>query len=151
MQIIPPHFNKSRAVNIFSAEDIAVVREHAVDMQKLCFENTNRTRYAIAHCQVTDFDPLRFFVKANGDIIINPVIVRHTNVPIDSEECCCSYPERSGVVVKRYNKITAEYYTIINGNVYKNNGEFSGLESKIFQHEIDHFDGIDIYNQGVIV
>lgn len=150
MNIVPPHFIKSRAVNIFDKDEIEYIRKIAPEIQQLCNDDKRRQSYALAHCQVTDSDPLRFFVKSSGEVIINPIISKHTTIPIDSEECCCSYPESSGVIVKRFNKITVEYYTFELDMLCKVNGGYSGLDARIFQHEIDHFDGIDIYHKEVL-
>lgn len=84
--------------------------------------------------------PYRVFViKANPIIAcFNPIIVDKSEETIYLEEGCLSYPGLF-VKIKRPKKIKVRY-TEPNGNVVTK--VFDGLTSRVFQHELDHLDGI---------
>ena len=68
----------------------------------------------------------------------NPTILVGDNADIDDEEGCLSFPNL-WLKVKRSDKITAMYLD--------NTGkrciiELEGIDSRCFQHELDHLDGI---------
>ncbi|MFH1767077.1 MAG: peptide deformylase [Patescibacteria group bacterium] len=69
---------------------------------------------------------------------INPVIVKKSKRLVNSEEGCLSVPEVYGIV-KRHKqvKVTALDRTGLEIEI-----KTGGLISTIFQHEIDHIDGI---------
>lgn len=138
-----PHNVKSREV---TKDDTDRVKQEAEVLRKLCFMpvGIKRGGLAIAHQQITNKDPLRFFVTQTGNIIVNPVITRHTKYTIDSTEGCLTFPENEDTVVERYNKCEVEYEDIDNLGV-KIKEYLSGVKSKIFQHEIDHFECKYIY------
>jgi peptide deformylase len=148
---VAPHNKKSREVK---EEDLEVVVRDAHILYNLCF--TQRGPYcggfAVAHPQINDEDPLSFFVTSEKEIIINPVITNHTKVFIKSEEGCLSFPDRLEIDVDRYNKCTVKYKTLkFNGDgtvVLSEEMEenLSGKRSKIFQHELQHFLGKNIYD-----
>ena len=77
--------------------------------------------------------------KDNYEIYINPKIdkIDNKSIKID-EEGCLSIP---GLLVgrERYDKIKVRYYDI-NGKKHKM--KLSGFLSKLFQHELDHLNGI---------
>ena len=77
--------------------------------------------------------------KDNYKIYINPKIdkIDNKSIKID-EEGCLSIP---GLLVgrERYDKIKVRYYDI---NGKKNKMKLSGFLSKLFQHELDHLNGI---------
>ncbi len=125
-------------------------------MMRLCIEPPkNRFKaYAIAHAQVTDSDPLRFFVTNSQQLIVNPVITRHTQVPIESYEQCTSFDkERPTTKLHRYHKCEITYCIVEYGSdpeMTEVSVSVSGLEAKIFQHEIDHMDGLYVYDKTIV-
>ena len=141
-KIIPPHHNKSREV---TNADMFRIIEDCASMQAI----VGGECIALAHAQIEDKDPLRFFVTKNGEVIINPKITRHVNYTVDSLEGCMTFPEnKKGVTVQRWRKIDVEFQTIINGELSEILTEqFVGLQSFMFQHEIDHFDGKYCYEE----
>ena len=71
-------------------------------------------------------------------ILINPkVIIKKDTATFNSYEGCLSVPNLRGKV-KRYNTINVTYYTM---DAKKITEEIKGLESIVYQHEIDHLDG----------
>lgn len=144
---IKPHRKKSRVVNLRNEEDRKRIIQDTKPMLELCKTKSGiyNGALAIAHCQITDNDPLRFFVTESGSVYINPQILQHTRTTIDSEEGCYSYPDRKPIVVKRFNKINVVYEGISFDGIMQEN--ISGKLAKVFQHEIDHFNAIYIYDK----
>ena len=143
MEIIKPNKLRSRPVN---KEDLPRVMRDSVEMTRLCGKplGIRPGAYAIAHCQVTDDDPLRFFVLKSGEIYINPEIISRSGKPVRRPEGCMSFANLRDVSVKRHEHIEVVF---IDGIYMRHDGgTFHGLIARIFQHEIDHFDGKNIYN-----
>ena len=71
-------------------------------------------------------------------VLINPkVIIEKDTATFNSYEGCLSVPNLRGKV-RRYNSINVTYYTMDAKKVTEN---IKGLESIVYQHEIDHLDG----------
>lgn len=159
MQIISPHKKVSRLVK---PEDVNRVYRDSEEIYKML--NTQIGMYnrffAIAHAQCEEEDPLRFFVLNNLTeefkrwpelVIINPVIVRHTNNEVDSEEACASYAKLPITKVKRWNKCEVEFSPLQFDQENKpvigkrKTMNLSGKISKVFQHEVDHLNAKYIY------
>lgn len=82
----------------------------------------------------------RIFVMGNQDRLyacINPIIVSGTG-DIKDIEGCLSFPNL-WLKVKRYETIQVKYYNAFGQEVFT---EFSGLIARVFQHELDHLDGV---------
>lgn len=96
---------------------------------------------AIAQPQVNSETPKRFFVDKDLNVYYNVMITEKTN-KIVSKEQCLSWPFRDKKKVTRYNNITATYY---DENDDPQEVQLEGLQAVIFQHEVDHFNGIMLY------
>ena len=96
---------------------------------------------AIAHQQIASTDPLRFYVTKDKDIVINPVITRHTNHTVDSREGCLSFPDQIAKIVQRWNKCEVIAITLDDDNKFTEPEvlELSGRDAFVCQHEIQHF------------
>ena len=71
-------------------------------------------------------------------VLINPkVIIKKDTATFNSYEGCLSVPNLRGKV-KRYNTINVTYYTM---DAKKITEDIKGIESIVYQHEIDHLDG----------
>ncbi len=71
-------------------------------------------------------------------VLINPkVVIKKNTATFNSYEGCLSVPNLRGKV-KRYNTINVTYYTMDAKKITEN---IKGLESIVYQHEIDHLDG----------
>jgi len=145
---VKPHKKVSAPV---TESNLKQIHKDAVNMVYMCQTQHGiyPAAYAIAHAQINDKKPLRFFVTHDGQLIINPVIVRHTNHFVDSKEGCMTYPDGPMVTVPRWNKCEVEYQTMdeedkLTGIIKKS---LSSKEAKIWQHEIDHMDAIYIYDK----
>lgn len=60
-------------------------------------------------------------------------------------EGCLSFPYRVGKNTKRYFEITVQYEIIRDGKVIKMFEKIDGLKSHIFQHEVEHSRGENMY------
>lgn len=76
--------------------------------------------------------------QTDPNILINPEIVFAEKKKVDSEEGCLSFPEIKGTV-KRSPRVTVEG---LNADGNKVSFEADELLAAMFQHEIDHLDGI---------
>ena len=71
-------------------------------------------------------------------VLINPkIIIKKDTATFNSYEGCLSVPNLRGKV-KRYNTINVTYYTM---DAKKITEDIKGLESIVYQHEIDHLYG----------
>lgn len=146
MEIIKSHKLISRYV---LPSDLDRVKSDAVGMANLCLrpKGLKKFAFALAHCQVTDQDPLRFFVNYFGDIVINPVITKRLDKPYREKEGCMSFAHLKDITVARNHLIEVNYFTLQFGMMLAQVQQFSGLNARVFQHEIDHFNGVNIYGR----
>jgi len=112
---------------------------------------------AIHHAQVSE-KPFAFFTvnsqyvesfELTRRLIINPrlVSVDQSSV-VYFKEACISFPYRAGKHVLRYERITVAYQIPIIGELETLVEECEGLKAIMFQHEIDHQNGKNIYFNG---
>lgn len=89
--------------------------------------------------------PYRVFVMNADELIpcFNPRIVDYSSETVYLEEGCLSFPGLF-VKVKRPRRIKVRY-TEPNGNVVTR--VFDGMTARVFQHELDHLDGIAHINR----
>lgn len=144
---VRPHKKLSRIVR---PEDMERVLSDSNILFNLCFiqHGAYPAALAMAHPQIDNKDPLRFFVTADKRIIINPLITDHTQVAVQLVEACMSFPTLAPIKVDRYHKITASY-TEINAageKIERKDVKMSGREAQMFQHEQDHFNCHYIYD-----
>jgi len=82
--------------------------------------------------------PKRGGVEQPNQIFVNPIIKKTSNQKITLEEGCLSVPNIFGKI-KRADKIMIEAYNE-KGNKFAKQG--SNLIAQVFQHEIDHLNGV---------
>jgi len=144
MPLIAPHQIKSRKC---TEADIDRIKKDAREMISLCHQKHGMYPggEAVAHSQITNEDPLRFFVTKAGDIIINPRIINHGEAVANSPEGCLSMTHMPPRLMKRWKKCTVRFQ-VIDGSKFKDvEEEVSGHLANIFQHEIQHFFGKYVY------
>jgi peptide deformylase len=73
----------------------------------------------------------------------NPEIVESSTTLVDFNEGCLSFPGDQ-CIIKRPDNITVRYQNH-SGIWYED--RLSGLESRCFQHELDHLDGITMWHR----
>lgn len=150
---VPPHKVKSRWV---TSADLEYILKEGDVMMNLCVvpHGMYGNAEAIAHSQIEDKHPLRFFVTRGGMVFINPVIVSHTEHPVFKDEGCMSFPsEPIKTMIKRFNKITVRYQMLVKGEDGKpeisspKEITYKGKIAEIFQHECAHLNGHYIYDE----
>lgn len=89
----------------------------------------------------------RDFSKEEIFVVINPRIIAKSNKYLPSVEGCFSFPNKEKITVKRFAEITVKYQKE-NGKSGREKITAESEDSKLFvwQHEIDHLDGI-LFNQ----
>jgi len=139
MKIITPERKQSSLV-----EDYKSVLESADSMAAII--DKNKTAVAIAAPQVGIYQ--RFFVMKFGDkmeLCVNPEYEVKPGMSMVSDfEGCLSFPGNFRKV-KRYRNIRATWINQDGVKVTKNLKEWT---SRVFQHETDHLDGVDIMVKG---
>ena len=75
---------------------------------------------------------------AHPECYMNPVITKSSETMVESEEGCLSVPKQYGLV-SRHKKITVEAITRHGKRVVL---DLKGFPAIVFQHEINHLDGI---------
>lgn len=86
----------------------------------------------------------RVFVIGDGIVCFNPKIVATHGEQIRKPEGCLSFPGLN-LNVPRYESIDVEYYDE-NANLITTH--FEGLTAQVYQHELDHMNGV-VYTQHV--
>ena len=151
MEIIKPHNKISRPVE--SWEQIKLEVEELKKFILACkFRGKHKSCYAIHHAQVS-WTPYNFFVVSlnhvlgeralfDRTVIINPVLISGEQEQ-EVFEGCMSFPfKRHPKKVKRFNDIIVDYYDEW-GEAHRDH--CMGIKAQIFQHEIDHGLGKNIY------
>lgn len=151
-KIVAPHKIVSREV---TEDDVAKVIEDSTLLYDLCLTESEffNGAFAMSHSQINNTDPLRYFVTRQREIIINPIITRHSNYLKDSKEACMSFLTMRPTLVQRWQKMVVKYQTIMidpeDDTKFKLSSiieeDVSGPRSFMFQHEIDHADAKYIY------
>ena len=148
LRYVAPHKKVSRNV---TDSDLKFVMDEAHIMFSLLFTPYKNCLggYAIAHQQINNVEPLRFFVTKDQEIIINPVITKHTRHTVDSEEGCLTFADMPTKIIQRYNKIEVEYYTLVGTGDLSEKKEISlsGHKAFEYEHELDHFECEYIWNE----
>jgi len=111
-------------------------KELISEMIKVMIENDG---IGLAAPQVNHFKRI-ILIQREEDILplINPLIIAKSKEKDEMEEGCLSVSEKM-VNIKRSIKIKVKSLDI-NGNEIVS--DFKGLEARIFQHELDHLNGI---------
>lgn len=125
-------------------------QEIANKLIKTCLLGNNKNCIGLAHNQIKGSKNV-FIAKLNNKwhSFINSEIIFKSDDFIVHEESCMSFPNKYNKV-KRYNKIKVKHQ--INArNSNKGNAfiieEFNNIDAYIIQHEIDHLNGIHIFNK----
>jgi len=162
MEIIRVHYNISKPVTAYK-EIEKESNELLRFIVKGKFKGFYDKAFAIAHCQVSE-TPYNFFVVSPDvvkekmfkyQIIINPTIIE-ANVTksingiemsnlLEYKEPCLSFPFRKEKAVVRYDIIKVKYQTPAILGLKTIEAQLEGIASEIFQHEVDHCAGINIF------
>jgi peptide deformylase len=72
-------------------------------------------------------------------VMINPRIIKKSEETVDVWDSCYCFDLAFFVKIKRYKHIEVEFSTKVGSTIVE---KFEGDESELFQHEIDHLNGI---------
>lgn len=72
-------------------------------------------------------------------IVINPIIVGKYGIKESKYEACLTWPGKI-IFVERYSHIKVSYIDIKGDFIHQN---LSGYTAQVFQHEVDHLNGIE--------
>jgi len=90
--------------------------------------------------------PYRIFAMRGSPenfVCFNPKIVQPSEMTVLLEEGCLTYPQLL-VKIKRPQHVRVRF-TTPNGDTRTKT--FTGMSARVFQHEIDHLDGVVFYNR----
>jgi peptide deformylase len=149
---VAPHNMPSRRVE---KEDLPRVLEEGKRMLDLCAVPVGLFRDVpfVAHTQIDNKDPLRFFVFKSGSLLVNPEVVKPvTDEMIEVEEASASFPGEMKKTIQRYKKVLAKTQVVtrgmdgeltISGEVEK---EVDGNLSVLMQMACEMLNGVHIYD-----
>lgn len=157
MNLLPPReVSKSKALAVREYGQIKADAEAMVDLLDAGIER-NGTRLgavALSHAQVAR-SPFNFFVAGQEyrdilgghRIFVNVKIVDQREI-VDFVEGCLTY-DRDHWKTKRFRYIEVEYQYPKSDDTLKFPQRFKleGIPAIIFQHEIDHANGLNIYSK----
>ena len=131
-----------------TTEDIdKIVIPSIENIQQTCEQplgDHTRGALAIAHCQLEEKNPLRYFVTVNGFAVVNPHISKKVGKPFQHSEGCMSFADKKCLRrVERYKKVIASFSQVFpDGKIIEQKEvEIEGRLALILQHEIDHMNG----------
>ena len=122
---------KADPVNIFDQE----LREVVADMIATC--NNTPTGVGLAAPQIGIMS--RIFIGVDSKVFINPEIIKLKGATRSHREGCLSIPDVYGLVF-RPQKVKLKWIDI---DKEEHIQLFTGFESRVIQHEMDHLDGIN--------
>lgn len=152
---VPGHNKPSRWVTIEDLPRVVAEGKVMLDLMHLPRGKYSTGVAALAHSQIEDQDPLRFFVLPNGMVVINPVVTSHSKAPVYKTEGCMSYPdEEMKTMVPRFNIIEVGFQLLEKQDESEEpklskmvDERLNGHASHIFQHEISHVNGHNVYDE----
>lgn len=153
--IIPPHHKI--AVPVKNYREIKKDAEEMVKLVDSPFTGYWKSALAISHAQVSENPKTFFAVNIKyalyyklPRIVINPKIIRGWDEKI-VKEACMGFQKENMVKVKRFTKVEVEYLKPTLLGLKPMKAIFDKPEDLIivqcFQHEIQHFEGKNIYNK----
>ena len=143
-----PNFDDSNKVLLeklqdFDIEEIGKPEINSFKKMKRAMIDNNGLGLSANQCGYK----FRMFVMGSEEqqiTCINPKIIKTYGNPVKMREGCLSYPGMY-LYVPRYEKIDAEYYDET-GKLCRDT--FDGITSQVYQHELDHMNGI-VYTEHV--
>jgi peptide deformylase len=156
MKIITPKKPSKKVTNIQEIQRDIFAMQAALETNDFGMFKGDKEHHALHHSQVNE-DPFNFFVikrslvraKDNEMIaVINPEIIEvQESSRILHLEGCMSFPFRPDKKVHRYNEIKVRYETPSDdaGELQTKEETVYGIIAFIFQHEIQHGKGGNIY------
>tara|TARA_Y100001963_G_scaffold155216_1_gene245770 strand:+ start:905 stop:1387 length:483 start_codon:yes stop_codon:yes gene_type:complete len=129
-------------------------------LMRVCLEPSNSDCVGLAYNQINGTK--RVFIAKVGKngtwkTFINPSVISYNGKKFIHNESCMSFPNKSSDVT-RYESVTISHLVLDARKINFKDEEFSsheyveetftGFNACIIQHEIDHLNGIHIFNKG---
>lgn len=128
-------------------EEVEIPRGIKLGRKLLKYSKTVRAMYGLTASQVGLLVRV-LVIRFNGteEIVINPVISNPSRKKVKMKEGCLTHPKTrtDGIKVKRSFEVDVAYY---DGNGHYVEKRVSGMLARVFQHEVDHLDGICIVDK----
>ena len=127
-----------------AVEDFSQVSNHIMGMMVLC-KSKKRPAVGLAAPQIGV--PLRFFVTWRNDCLkyyINPIIVHSSETYVTKDESCISFNKKLKYPISRSCSVIVKYQTL---DERWHEATFEDHHARIMQHEIDHLDGITMFDR----
>jgi peptide deformylase len=133
--------------NIVNTEEcVEITNKYISDMKSILLRKTNNVGLAAPQIGINK----RFVLfKENEEFILvfNPEYYPSTGKKIRSHEGCLSYPDKTNYVA-RWSRVNVKYFIYEGGELKQKIKSLNGIKSIVWQHEIDHLDGITIFYDG---
>lgn len=131
-----------RAEEIDTRKENALLREIILALKKAIKENNMPGLSA----PQLGYNKRIFCINFKGDVrtFVNPVITEIKGLEMSKEQCS-SIPDKT-FIRPRHTKVSAIYQTPLGKTESRT---FIGLAAKLFQHEIDHLDGLLLSDVGL--
>ncbi len=112
------------------------INDLVLEMSKAMEENDG---IGLAACQIGEFKRVFIIRKEEGfDVFINPAILKKSKEKIEIEEGCLSVPNCL-IKIKRPKEVKIKALNLKGEEIILN---LKGIEARVFQHELDHLNGI---------
>ena len=85
--------------------------------------------------------------KNKSEFIINPEIISYSDSVLYDNESCLSFPGITTFNVKRSKTIEVRGKKLNNGKLFDYVARYTGMNARIFQHEVDHINGIEMFDR----
>ncbi len=141
-----PHLrDRSKKIGIISKEVLALI--DGMQQATLEWEDSREHELGVALAAIQVDQPLRIVIIRNDfdnkddrsfSVFINPVITKYEGAIVDDYEGCLSVPDIYGRV-PRYSKVRVKALDVQGREVRLTAKDFL---ARVFQHEIDHTNGI---------
>ena len=122
---------------------------YMIDVFKFYCENMTYMNPIGLAANQTSYDGKTFMMRMFGKknmrtnewiIIINPVITNRSGMIRKKKEGCLTWGVNNVVIADRHHMVTVDYYDI---EGVKHTVTVKGFEAQVWQHEINHLDGIE--------
>ena len=150
-------YSMRKHIKNFDQCDVIIYYNDALIISKkllnTCLLGNNKDCIGLAHNQIKGNKNI-FVAKIDNKwrSFINSEIISTSKDYIMHTESCMSFTNKFNTV-KRYNSVTIKHQiksrNDLNGDAFITE-EFTGFDACIIQHEIDHLNGIHIFNKEVL-
>jgi len=128
--------------------DVYIINQHDELLAFLEYAKTRKDGVGLAANQVAINEnrfmcrafALRNLINHSWQLIIDPVITEYIGIKEEKAEGCLTWKGKT-IIAERSRAVKVSYYDI-DGN-YHENEFYKGFEAQIWQHEINHLNGVE--------